>query len=574
MGHPDRIVTEPMEPAKENGWPERTALLLLLGCIAVLQLWLVFRLNINWDEYWYLSQIHAYNRGDLATPFQTVHVHLFSWLPAIPFADADQVIIGRCVMILCEIVTFAIIFDIARKLFSPADALFALIVYLCAGFVLAHGMSFRTDPLAAMLMMAGLWLMTVARQSWPVALVAGLAAAMALLVTVKSVLFLPTFGAALLYRLNKRRLQPVLVFFVISAVAAIAIFALGWSLHSHSLASTPAPSASPTVSLNQDVLKQSAGQSFDKTVASSGFFPGMRFFTRWLAFGPGAGLIILGSLFLAAVHAIRATGPSRFVPLLFALPFASILFYRNAYPYFYPFILAPVALSVAFFSQQFSNPSRRRLLVILLVAGFAFQAVYYLRNDQSAQRSTARQVHAIFPEPVAYIDRNGMIPSFRKVGPFMSTWGMEGIMAKGEPVLARTIAQQRPPLVIANSPYLEAALDRSFPVSRIPMPADDVEALRDNYIHFWGPVWLAGMDLKTRGGATRFTITIAGTYTLHCAGSATLDGTARHCGETVDLSAGQHSLDVPSGNQVKLLWGNRFQKPSAPPPTKPIYYGF
>lgn len=574
MDFPHRILRENVAPAKESGWPERTALLSLLGCIAVVQLWLVFRLNINWDEYWYLSQIYEFNRGALRTPFQTIHVHLFSWLPAIPISEADQVVIGRCVMILCEFVTLALIFDISRKLFSPADALIALIVYLGAGFVLAHGMSFRTDPLAAMLMMTSLWLMTVAKQSWPAALLAGVAAAAALLVTVKSVLFLPAFGAALLCRMNGGRLRSILIFFAISAVATVTVYALGWSLHSYSLAPTTAQSASSAVSLNQDALTQSAGHSFEKTVASSGFFPGLRFFTRWFAFGPGAGLIIGGSLFLAAVHAVRAKGLARFVPLLFALPFASILFYRNAYPYFYPFILAPVALSAAFFSQQFPKPSQRRLLVILLVAGFVFQAVYYLQKDQSAQRTVAEQVHAIFPEPVRYIDRNGMIPSFPKVGPFMTTWGLEGIMARGQPVLANAIAQQRPPLVIANSPYLEAALDRAFPASRIPMPANDIEALRNNYVRFWGPVWLAGKELQTLESTARFSIVIPGTYTLQCSGSATLDGTPRKCGAPVNLSVGEHTIAAPSGSQVKLLWGNRLQKPTAPPPTKPIYHGF
>lgn len=44
---------------------------------------LAARQNINWDEFNYLTLVHTYLRGELATRLQTFHVHLFTWLPGL-----------------------------------------------------------------------------------------------------------------------------------------------------------------------------------------------------------------------------------------------------------------------------------------------------------------------------------------------------------------------------------------------------------------------------------------------------------------------------------------------------------
>ncbi|MCB2050454.1 MAG: glycosyltransferase family 39 protein [Novosphingobium sp.] len=543
------------------------------------QAWLIFFLFLNWEEYWILNQVYAYRAGDLNTPFQTFHVHLFAWLPTVPASEIGQIAVGRSIAFICELLVFAVIYDITRRLFSARDALFALAAYACAGFVLAHGMSFRTDPFAAMLIIAALWLMTVPRKSFIIAMLAGLGAALALLITIKTALFLPAFGGAFLYRWHNRSSKctwtSICTFFAVSALATLFFFAVGWAFHSSSLASAmPSPVAGPPSGFNHNALTSPADAAFEKTVATPGFFPGFSYFTRWLAFGPVAGIVMLSGVALAVVQAVKGRGAIRFVPLLFALPLASLLFYRNAYPYFYPFILPSVAICAALFSQQFPDPLRRMLLIILMAGGLLFQIGYYLQNDQITQRETARQVHQMFPTPVNYIDRNAAIPSFTKAGPFMSTWGMEGIMEKGQPVLAPVIAQKQPPMVIANSPYLEAALDRSIPTPLVPMPAADVRALRENYIPHWGQIWIAGKKFPPHNGVRRFTIAVSGPYTLECAGSISLDGTLHACGSTANLTAGPHMIDAPPHMQVTLRWGEHLPRPTRAPPTAPFYYGF
>ena len=549
---------------------ERTATGAALALFAGLQVWLGFRLNINWDEYFFLSHVYAFLDGRLTAPFQTFHVHLFAWLPALPLSEADQIGIGRMVMLACELATFALMFATGRAFLAPRDALAAVAAYALSGYVLAHGMSFRTDPPAAMLMMAALWLMIRAPLRWPVAVAAGLAAALALLITVKSALYLPAFGAALLHRfaMDRRNCRKIMLFFAASAAAALICYATGWLLHSASLPALIEARSPPAAA-----LAAPAAASLHKTVASPGFFPQFHFFARWVMLNPAAAAMILGGIGLALAEAIRGKGAGRFVPLLLAAPLASLLFYRNAYPYFYPFILAPAALCAGLASQRLDRPLYRHALLGAMAAGLVLQFTYYRQNDQAAQRAIAEQVHAMFPQPVRYIDRNAMIPSFEKSGLFLSTWGIEGAIRSGKPFFAPVIADQQPPLLIANSPILEAAL---APGSEQPVhlaPADTA-ALRGNYIPHWGPVWVAGKQLSVGPEAHSFAIAIAGNYTVECNGAVRLDNVARACGSVIALSAGPHRASAAVPGRLTLRWGDHLMVPRKPPPQQPIYYGF
>src|SRR5262249_30472793 len=77
--------------AKAVAWME-AALALLIGLELLFRYQLLFRLNINWDEFLFLSKIHDYRRGDLASPLQTFYVHFFAWLPLVPGNEVTQVI--------------------------------------------------------------------------------------------------------------------------------------------------------------------------------------------------------------------------------------------------------------------------------------------------------------------------------------------------------------------------------------------------------------------------------------------------------------------------------------------------
>ena len=64
-------IDSPGDPERSSlrSAPGSLAAILPLGACALIlltKLWLVLRINVNWDEFYYLSNVYAYLRGDVA----------------------------------------------------------------------------------------------------------------------------------------------------------------------------------------------------------------------------------------------------------------------------------------------------------------------------------------------------------------------------------------------------------------------------------------------------------------------------------------------------------------------------
>lgn len=551
-----------------------------LAAFVALQFWFIFRLNINWDEYYFLSHIYAAMDGRLTEPFQTFHVELFSWLTELPLSEPDQIIAGRLVMFACEMVTLGFIAGIARCFLSRRETIFALVAYCTASYVMAYGASFRTDPIALTCMMGSLYTLFCAPAKIRYGLIAGAAAALGLLITIKSILFLPAFAAALLFRMGDQLRRQFIPFFAASLAAVALFYTIGWLLHAQSLAlevTFPPSSANASSALpqtNGTGIVGSATSSFMDTIANIGFFPQSIYLTIWMGRGPMTALVIFAGIISAAIHIFSAKGLHRFIPILLVAPALSMCFYRNAFPYFYPFILATPVLGVGLLSARIKSPLIRLTILAMMAAGLILQFNYHVTRDQVAQRSVAMAVHQMFPDPVLYIDRNGMIPSFQKVGFFMSGWGREKALANGNSPIANVIHNARPPLVIANHPSLENAFHPISDAPRIMLGRDDSAALRNNYIQVWGPVYLAGKRLTLSDTPTSFHVVIPGRYRLQCSAPLMLDGISRNCGNTFHLTKGPHIVTSMAPATVTLIWDHVPIQNGTPPAPSRIFHAF
>lgn len=540
-----------------------------LSIFIILQTILLVKLNINWDEYFFLSHINAYRQGLLTDPMQTFHVRLLGFLAELPLADPDRIIAGRLFMFLCEVGSLYAVYRIARCFVDHEAALFAPLAWCTAGYALAYGMSFRTDPLAAFLMLGSLALLFGRPHRWWLPVVAGSLAALGIVITIKSVLYLPAFAAAFAWRWRdpETRRETVATFLMAGLVAAMAASAL-WLYHGSTLPSAGGGTGAGFAETTAGVRSQS-NYFLDKVILSQGWFPRTDYIARWAMISAIPLLPILGGISEAGkrlLHGDRLGGLSL---LLLAAPLLSLAVYRNAFPYFFPFILFPVAVLAGAAASRLRGTLVREAILAGMLITLILQFSVNIQRDQSAQRSVAEAVRNAFPHPVPYIDRNGMIPSFPKAGFFMSTWGVEGILASGKPALVSVIENQEPPLVIANTPVLEAALNPDF-ASEAPMLHDgDVAALRDNYVRHWGPIWVAGKRIGST--AAHFTVVISGVYTLECKGERQIDGTTHPCGSTLHLAEGGHRW---GGGAAVLRWGDHLAVPAQAPPRKPIYYGF
>lgn len=546
---------------------DRAARLTLGVAIAVLaafQIHLAATMSVNWDEFHYLAQIHAYARGDLGRAVNSIHVHAFQWLRAIPGGEINQIVAGRFVMLALEAATVFFIMRIARRFLSLEAALAAAVVYLSVGFVLAHGASFRTDPIITALLMGALWLVICSPLKLAQTVIVGVLVAIAALINIKSVFYVPPLALAALWRLRTAE-APGRTFtaLAVGGLAGCVTLAGLYLLHRASLT---APQVSDAVA---------AQGAWRKTVLAGDFFPRWTSFTHSASTNALQWLLIAGGVGMAAWGTVRERRDRwRWAVLLgLAAPLASLLFYRNAFPYYYAVILPGACVLAGLPLERWRG--RAALIGVgvasVIIAGLQYAA--YVQRDQHPQRAVIAAVHQMFAQPVPYIERAEMIGSFPDAGFFMTTWGMERYADNARPVL-RERAETRPPaFVIAGHPALIAALEgEQLPDDWISLLPADAAFLRQNFIAHWGAIWVAGKRFEAAGGETTFDILIPGPYTLEAPAAAVIDGAERRPGEVFQLSRGAHTLSAAT--PVTLRWGDHLPHPTEPPPEGFLYWGF
>jgi hypothetical protein len=544
----------------------------------------IMHFNVNWDEFFYLSQVYDYFRGDLGLKLQTFQVHLFGWLPGISGNEVDQVIAARGVMLGFNLLTAALLYRISRRLTGSPAALFAIAAYLSVSLVIRNGASFRSDPIATCLIMAAFDLsLTRARTVWQAGL-AGLSFALAGLITIKTAIFLPSWFVLLGVPLLDRRTAGMAARrAAAAALTAVVSFALLYRLHSMMLGHATAQSSTDLVAT-----------SLAKTVTKAGFFPQSQVLVATLKWDMifWAFLLIGGGILVRRIWHSRGGERLRWIETAaLALPVGSIVLYRNSFPYFYPFILAPASVLTALTWQRLSEGTPRQGVRVLRLAAsilalawfgvsLVLHGIYLPRvMPLQHQRAVVAVVHRMFPAPVPYLDRSSLIASFPRAGFFMTTWGIDAYREGGQPVLERAIRERQPPLLIADHPALdlEHAVYPDLPPSRPILLAADRDALRQTYVHYWGPIYVAGrhLDLSRGEAPTSLELSIAGRYTLEANGPVRIDGRLLRPGEVADLARGSHEISVASSARpATLRWGEGLYRPAQPPPTLPVFLGF
>lgn len=512
--------------------------------------------NVNWDEFYFLSLVHAHLDGRLDRPMQTFFVHLFGWLGAVPGDEMQQIFIARLVMLALFAATAASVFRIAAALTDTRAAWVATLAFVTSGFVIGHGASFRADPIAAFLLTSALALVLTTQMRLVQIVATAVLCALAVLVTIKSVLFMPAFLGALIWRMENRA-----VFWRIIGAAvlvpAIVIPLFLW----HASGIDVAPGKE---------LGANAQNALTTTLLGGRILPRAREILVWLPLS--FGLIALAWMGLRAARNPRML----IVLLLLAAPVLSIVIYRNAFPYFFPFIVPTLAVVAAFGAARLRRtPTALFVLVLLMMLSGGAQSILSLGEDNRVQRATIAEVHRLMPTPVPYIDRNGMVSQFEKVGFFMSTWGLLNYRAAAEPVFADLIADRAPPLLIANSTALRLALaGHEFREHSLDLLPEDAAALRETYTHYAGPIWLAGQRVTATGGVDPVQIAVAGDYRLIADAPVIVDGQEVSPEGVVSLDVGVHDVAASAGSVVTLIWDTDAPADGDAIPPGKLYHDF
>lgn len=515
----------------------RALSLIAIFVVLALQFSLVFTRAINWDEFFYYAEVERFSNGQLERGLQTIHTRLFEWLTLLPGSAIDHIVAGRIVMFACEVITLAAIAAIARRFADRETAILCALAYLSAGFVLQHGFSFRTDPLAAALLTSALAVLIRSKMNvWSI-LAFGLLTGWSLMVTIKVVLYLPAFaGLAWLRWRDADGSAAMAVRIALAGATGLAVLGITFLLHSSGIAQPDAPEPAA-------MIGASGAKMF-----SLGVPPYWRMAVKAVLFAIPLALLIL-------LVPGRLLEKSRPLPERLALagllaPVLTPLFYHNTAPYYYAFMLPPVAAACAVSIPLILKRYAAAFVTLILAANAVFVWSIDGESRIGKQRQILEMADTMFPSGTTYFDMSYMLPTFTKGNGFMTPWGMEGYRKNGVPIYARAMAKGPVPLVVENDPMLTSLL-RSDAPSRIFLPEDEA-AVRGNYVQYWGPLWLAGQRLAA-GETRQVDIGVPGPYTVN-GGPVAVNGEIFKDGQIVTLQRGTMTISAPSG-QTELLWG-------------------
>lgn len=536
--------------------------------------------NVNWDEFFYLSFVHLYLNEALSGQLQKFHVHLFAWLPLVSDDEMRQIFAARASLWLLSILSGWLIYKIARRFCSREGALLSVLFYFGFSYVVDHGLSFRSDPICAALFLATLYFLLSADRSGYRLAISAFFLAVAMMVSVKSVFYLGTIGTIFLghflFVSNRRAIAKQALVFALAFSGSLLVL---YQIHGYAVAGDSLSDATTYIR-----------RIGTKTLLSTPFLPRADYLINALSQNGVIWLFVFLGLVKAGYGLFKGSERKSAVILVsFAVPLLSLLFYRNAFPYFYVFLMPAVVILGGVFADVLiarfrTSESKVPLLilsgtVLMVTASLLTDYIRRLPDQTISQAEIVDAVHRMFPDPVPYIDRNSMISSYPKVGFFMSTWGMENYRAANAPIMEDLIRREQPRFMIANSCGLDISQSRVDYAGQCPYRLfhKDFETLRANFVHHWGAVYVAGktFELPVPSAPQRFEVLIAGTYTLDADAAVVVDGVTYRPGEQIHLDQAVHTIAAAGqATRALLRWGVSLYTPSHAPSALPIYYGF
>lgn len=506
-------------------------IILALGAVLCLQLGLAFTKSINWDEFFHFSQIYAAYRGeDVGSLLQRPFVPLYSWVPSLGLGNIESIHLIRSLILPFELLLVGAVVATAARFTDLRTALLCGLAYATAGYAFTQGLALRADVISASFVMTALAIGFHRRLTAFKLVAMGALTALAFVATIKVVLYLPAFLALAVLRWDELRRW-------------IWVAPLGGVIGLGGLA-LAAPELLNTIT---QTLSSSLGRMF-----GGGLLPQGMHWVRQSAMASVFTVLLIGfAVWLFKGKTEHISAPKIILALL-ALPALWPVIYFNSYPYFFAFILPPVAVALAPVIKLASERYGALALTAIFTLNAAALFMMEPRSVQANQAEVQAAVSEAFPETVAYIDEAGMIGDFpRAVPQFASGWALMSYLERGEPIYSEAIMARTVPLVLINSLTLRNAFAKS-PFGERLLPEDEA-LLRANYVQHSGIVMVAGKrfgaGMKTSGEL----VAVPGKYRVK-GGGLTIDGKVLEAGDVITLERTQYDFANTSKQEVTLRW--------------------
>ncbi|MEL7517510.1 MAG: hypothetical protein AAFN48_00995 [Pseudomonadota bacterium] len=508
--------------------PASNAIVILaaIALVACLQINLAFTKDINWDEFSHFSQLHAHLRGDEVNITQTPYIHLYGWVVQLPGSTIEHIQLIRAMILPFELLLVAAIVLTATRFADLKTSLLCGLAYMTAGYVFTQGLALRADVISASLLMTALAIGFHRRLD---AITIGAMVFLILLgffSTVKATLYLPAFLALACYRRSELGRWVWIV--PLGGVAVGALVAIA------------APGIFAQIITR---LQASASRMF-----GSGLFPQADHWLQQSTMASAFSLLLVGFVYWL----VKTKSPQKPVLGLLALPALWPLIYFNSFPYFFAFILPPVAVALAPAIDW--TVKRYGALAVTVVFTLSATAIWLTQPQDRLdnQREVQQFARAAFPEPVSYIDESGMIGDYpRALQRFASGWSLQKYHTAGEPIYSQKVLTAHVPLLLINGESLHNVFAETPMGERL--FAQDEALLRANYIPHAGVVMVAGKRLGAGEVRKHELVATPGDYRVE-GGSIRVNERDYKVGEIVSLDRAKYTFANLADTPSALRW--------------------
>ena len=529
---------------------------LLLGLCLAAQLYLVFFKSFNWDEFLHYGQLLQLRSGTFREPFQSVHLRVLWWAPDVVGNFVDQMLAARVLTWCVHLVTLVMIYGVARQFTNVPNAFFAAFAYMTAGYVFTQAFSIRHDPFVTAVLMSALYVLAKWQLSFARAVAVGALIGIAGMITFKAMFYAPCFAGLAWLKFRQASSKPqFLAKIVVIAAAAVVSFVAIYLWHTSGF-----PEAAPKPPAHAQRMPSLIPLMLRWITID---LPFVRFVAIEIVLAP---LFFLCALLAPLAWKKAALTTDAKIALAgFIAPLASLLFYRNTFPYYFEFVLAPPAVAMAPALGLVRDRYGSAFLALVLSAVPLAMTVLEPRYMIGRQRALIDYVHREFPRKTGYLDYSSMIADYPRILSVLTSGnGIRYYHEQGDPIVGREIDRGNVPFIIANQEVIQAALDgRPFPGTFLPA---DMAAIGGNYVQQWGVLWREGKAIPAGAAAYALDLRRGGNFVL--AGErVTIDGASVAPGARIALAKGHHAV---SGGRAapSTLW--RGDKLPATPPDMPM----